>query len=71
MPRLPVLSGRALVKALYRLGFVIVRQRGSHVVLQRGSDMTVVPLHDTVKKGTLARILRQAKVDLEELLEVL
>lgn len=68
MPRLPVLSGAKLIKALERLGFEQVRQRGSHVVMRRGSDGAVVPLHREVKTGTLAGILRQAGVTQDELL---
>jgi predicted RNA binding protein YcfA (HicA-like mRNA interferase family) len=68
MPKLPVLSGAELVKALERLGFVQVRQRGSHVVMRRGSNGTVVPLHREVKAGTLAGILRQASVTPDELI---
>ena len=71
MPKLPLISGQKLIRGLVRLGFVIVRQKGSHVFLQRGADTTVVPLHDPLKKGTLKAILRQSNVDLDELLEVL
>jgi len=71
MPKLPLLSGRELIRGLVRLGFVIVRQRGSHVFLQRGSDTTVIPLHDPLKKGTLKAILKQSSVTLDELVEVL
>lgn len=71
MPKLPVLSGKKLIRALTRLGFVIVRQRGSHVFLQRGHDTTVVPLHDQIKKTTLKRILKQANVSMEKLLKEL
>ena len=71
MPKLPVVSARDLIKALSRLGFVIVRQRGSHVFLQRGADTTVVPFHAEVKKSTLKRILKQANVELEDLLKAL
>ena len=68
MPKLPVLSGADVIKALERLGFAQVRQRGSHVVLRRGSTGTVVPLHREVKTGTLAGILRQAGVTQDEFL---
>ena len=68
MPKLPVLSGTDLVKALERLGFEQIRQRGSHVVMRRGSAGTVVPLHREVKTGTLAGILRQAGVTHDELI---
>ncbi len=68
MPKLPVLSGADVIKALERLGFERVRQRGSHVVMKRGSEGTVVPLHREVKTGTLAGILRQAGVTQDEFL---
>lgn len=56
MPRLPSTSGKKIIKALARLGFVVVRQRGSHVFLQRGEVSTTVPLHNPVKKSTLKKI---------------
>ncbi len=71
MPRLPVLSGEELVKALTIAGFQIVRQRGSHVSMQKGNFKTVVPLHDELAKGTLLGILKQcglSRDDLEGLL---
>ncbi|MCD4798259.1 MAG: type II toxin-antitoxin system HicA family toxin [Methanosarcinales archaeon] len=49
MPKLPVLSGKKLVSALKKAGFIEVRQRGSHVSMQRitlgKTYRTVVPLH--------------------------
>ncbi|MCP3733989.1 type II toxin-antitoxin system HicA family toxin [Sphingomonas sp. RP10(2022)] len=51
-----------------RLGFEQVRQRGSHVILRRGDVGCVVPLHTEVKTGTLAGLLRQAGVTIDELL---
>jgi predicted RNA binding protein YcfA (HicA-like mRNA interferase family) len=62
MPKLPILSGAEVVRALQQLGFKQVRQRGSHVVLRRGSVGCVVPLHKEVKLGTLANIIRQAQL---------
>ena len=47
------------------MDFRVVRQRGSHVVMRRGSSGCVVPLHREVKRGTLGGILRQAGVDVE------
>lgn len=68
MPKLPVLSGAEVINALERLGFEQLRQRGSHVVMRRGSAGTVVPLHKELKTGTLAGILRQAGVTVDEFL---
>jgi len=66
MPKLPVVSGQEVIDALQRLGFAVARQRGSHVVLRRQAEGTVVPLHREVKRGTPATILRQAGVTTEE-----
>ena len=70
MPRLPRLSGREAIRALERLGFAQVRQRGSHVVLRKeapeGPIGCVIPLHDELAVGTLRGVLRQAGVTPEE-----
>jgi predicted RNA binding protein YcfA (HicA-like mRNA interferase family) len=71
MPKLPVLSGQEIVQALERLGFEVVRQRGSHIVLRRGAEGCVVPLHREVKKGTLAAIIKQADIPTDELINAL
>jgi predicted RNA binding protein YcfA (HicA-like mRNA interferase family) len=49
-----------------RLGFVVVRQRGSHIIMRRGGSGCVVPNHREIKLGTLAGVLRQAGVSAEE-----
>ena len=71
--RLPVVSGAQLISALGRLGWVAVRQRGSHVRLKHPdrSVSLVVPLHRELKRGTLAGILRDAGVDRDELRRLL
>ena len=71
MPRLPRLSGAEAVRALQRLGFEVVRQRGSHIVMRRGATGCVVPNHREIKVGTLAGALRQAGVSVEEFMAVL
>jgi len=62
MPKLPRISGVAVLRALERLGFERLRQSGSHVMMRRGASSCVVPMHDEVKAGTLAGVLRQASV---------
>ena len=71
MPELPHISGTEAIGALERLGFVVVRQRGSHVMLRRGPAGCVVPLHREIKRGTLGGILRQAGVEAEAFIEAL
>jgi predicted RNA binding protein YcfA (HicA-like mRNA interferase family) len=68
MPKLPRVSGTVVVKTLEHLGFAQVRQSGSHVIMRRGTAGCVVPLHNEVKIGTLAGILRQANVTHDEFL---
>jgi predicted RNA binding protein YcfA (HicA-like mRNA interferase family) len=66
-------SGKETIAALERLGFVQVRQRGSHVVLRkkeaRGDIGCVVPLHKELAVGTLHNILKLAQVTEEEFIE--
>jgi predicted RNA binding protein YcfA (HicA-like mRNA interferase family) len=71
MPKLPVISGMEAVRALEKLGFSVVRQRGSHIVLRKGSSGCVVPNHPELKIGTLAGILKQATVSTEDFINAL
>jgi predicted RNA binding protein YcfA (HicA-like mRNA interferase family) len=71
MAKLPVLSGKELIKALERDGFQIVRQKGSHISLHKGEFRTVVPLHPDLAKGTLLGILKQCGLTKEKLVELL
>lgn len=71
MAKLPVLSGKELIKALERDGFQIVRQKGSHVSLRKSEFRTVVPLHSDLSKGTLLGILKQCGLSKEKLIELL
>jgi predicted RNA binding protein YcfA (HicA-like mRNA interferase family) len=71
MPKPPIVSGRETVRALERLGFAVVRQRGSHMVLRREASGCVVPDHREIKVGTLRGILRQAGVSMEEFIVAL
>lgn len=69
MPKLPRISGAECVRTLERMGFEQRRQRGSHVVMRRGEHGCSVPLHREMKTGTLAGVLRQARVSPEEFVQ--
>jgi predicted RNA binding protein YcfA (HicA-like mRNA interferase family) len=71
MPKLPRVSGAEVVRALQRMGFAVARQRGSHIVLRRGTSGCVVPNHRELKTGTLAGLLKQAGVSIEDFLNAL
>lgn len=77
MAKLPILSGKELVKILInKAGFDFLDQQGSHAILIKKMDgkklKPVIPLHQVIKIGTLLSILRQAELtreDLERLLK--
>lgn len=75
MAKLPRLSGKEVLKILARQGFVVERQRGSHVILAKetstGKRTTVVPLHGEIDRGTLLEIIRQAGLTREEFLNLI
>jgi predicted RNA binding protein YcfA (HicA-like mRNA interferase family) len=75
MSKVPSLSYEKVINALRRNGWVVVRQRGSHIRLhKRTADETlklIVPAHRPIKKSTLAHILKQANLSLETFLELL
>ncbi len=75
MARLRRVSGKETIAAFEKLGFSMVQQRGSHVVLRRkgaGGDVgCVVPLHKELAVGTLHNILKLAQVTVEEFLDKL
>jgi predicted RNA binding protein YcfA (HicA-like mRNA interferase family) len=65
-------SGKEVVKALRRVGYVVDHQRGSHVFmhnLEKNASL-VIPLHKELKKGTLHSILKKAGLTVEDLKEL-
>lgn len=71
-PALPVVSARQTIRALAKVGFAEVSRKGSHVKLRSESGRTViVPDHREHARGTLASILRQAGVAVDEFLDLL
>ena len=75
MSKVPSLSYKKIITALERDNWIIVRQRGSHIRLEKNlPDETLkitVPAHRPVKRSTLAKILKQARIDLDYFLELL
>jgi predicted RNA binding protein YcfA (HicA-like mRNA interferase family) len=72
--KVPSLGYVDIIRALQRNGWVIVRQRGSHIRLQKRIDAEVlkltVPAHRPVKRSTLAHIIKQARLTVEEFLDL-
>lgn len=74
MSALPVVSGREVVKALGKIGYVLDRQRGSHMILRQQTPphrRLTVPDHQEVAKGTLRAIIRQAGLTVDEFNDLL
>lgn len=69
MSRLPILSGREVVKALSKIGYELDRQRGSHIILRQlvqPHRRITVPDHDEIAKGTLRAIIREVGLTVDE-----
>jgi predicted RNA binding protein YcfA (HicA-like mRNA interferase family) len=71
--KLPVVSGAECVKALEKVGFIVYRQRGSHIVLVRQTPpaQTTVPNHKEIDRGTLRAIIRQSGLTVDEFVALL
>jgi predicted RNA binding protein YcfA (HicA-like mRNA interferase family) len=74
LSKLPIVSGREVVKALAKIGYERDRQRGSHIVLRQVTEpyrRLTVPDHDEIAKGTLRSIIRETGLTVEEFLDLL
>jgi predicted RNA binding protein YcfA (HicA-like mRNA interferase family) len=70
MSNFPAVTGQRLIKALRKLGFEVIRRKGSHHFLQHvDGRCTVVPVHagETIGRGLLAQIIRDCEISAEEL----
>jgi predicted RNA binding protein YcfA (HicA-like mRNA interferase family) len=69
LAKLKILSGKAVCKRLMQNGFIEIRQKGSHIIMQKkveNSTITIpVPNHSEIKIGTLQSIIRQSKLSKE------
>ncbi len=75
MSKVPSLPYLEVVRALQRDGWVVVRQRGSHIRLHKHTPRETlkltVPAHRPIKRSTLAHILKQARMSIEDLQRLL
>lgn len=74
MTRVPSLNYGKLIKALQRDGWVVVRQKGSHIRLHKRTPAEMlkltVPAHRPIKRSTLSHILKHARLSVQDLLEL-
>jgi predicted RNA binding protein YcfA (HicA-like mRNA interferase family) len=73
MSKLPVISGTECVKALEKVGFLLDRQRGSHMILVCEDPKTTisVPNHKELDRETLKAIIRQVGLSVDEFIALL
>lgn len=72
MPKLPVVKPKQILKVLKRVDFVEVRRKGSHIQFKKGNLLVTVPMHSkNLNPNTLKSILRQSKITVEELRDLL
>lgn len=75
MSKIPSLNYEKVIKAFQRDGWIIVRQKGSHIRLQKRLENRVlkiiVPAHKPIKRSTLSHILKQAEMPLNKFMRLL
>jgi len=75
MTKVPSIEYKKVVKALQRDGWVVVRQRGSHIRLQKHIHeetlKLTIPAHRPIKRSTLSHILKQARLSVDQFLELM
>jgi predicted RNA binding protein YcfA (HicA-like mRNA interferase family) len=75
MSKSPVISGEKVVKCFEKLGYEVVRQKGSHIRMRHKSDRSkkplTIPKHKVLGKGLLRKLLRDAEMSVDEFRELL
>ena len=75
MTKLPLLSARKIIKALSKVGFQQVSQKGSHIKLKKKDDkktwIVIVPNYNEIPVGTLRSIIRQSGLNLDSFLKLI
>ena len=67
----PILRPNEIISALSKKGYVFKKQKGSHAKYSNGNRTVIIPMHETVARGTLKSILIQADIELKYFLELL
>jgi len=75
MPKPPIISGDKAVKCFEKLGYEVTRQKGSHVRMHHRLDKTkkplTIPRHKELGKGLLRKLIRDAEISIEDLINLL
>jgi predicted RNA binding protein YcfA (HicA-like mRNA interferase family) len=63
---------REVIRALGKVGFVVKRQSGSHIILEHPDGRwTVIPRHDPIKVGTMKSMIEDVGITAEEFLKLI
>ncbi|MDG6926530.1 MAG: type II toxin-antitoxin system HicA family toxin [Nitrososphaerota archaeon] len=74
MPKLPIISGKDVIKTLSKIGYEVDHQRGSHIILRRVQPphrRVAVPNYKELPRGTLGAIISEAGLSVEQFLDLL
>ncbi len=75
MTKVPSLHFEKVIHALRRNGWVVVRQKGSHIRLQKetqeGTLKITIPAHRPIKRSTLSHIIKQAQLTVDQFMNLL
>lgn len=67
--KLKNIKSKEIVKILQKIGFIIDRQSGTHVILKKDGKTVVVPVHRTIIPiGTLKSIEKQSEIKFREII---
>ena len=73
--KVPSVNYQQAIKALHRDGWVVVRQKGSHIRLQKHTNnetlKIIIPAHRPIKRSTLSHILKQAQISVKKFIDLL
>jgi len=72
--KVPSLNYEKVINALRRDGWVVIRQKGSHIRLQKHTEdktlKLIVPSHRPIKRSTLSHIIKQANLTVEDFIRL-
>ena len=74
MPKLPAISGKKVIKKLQKIGYFVIRQKGSYIRLRNFNNLNskpiTVPVHKIIKPGLLYQIIKGADLTVEEFIDL-
>ena len=74
MTKLPQMFAKDLIKALQKVGFCVIKQKGSHIKLRKSKSLRrtlIVPNHKVIRPGALRNILKIAEIDKNKLKDLI